>query len=172
MICRSNRLNIEGWLALTVTSAITFIIANAFPVMSVGLQNFRNDATLWEATTSLVQGGWAPMAVPAMLMAIMAPLAQIVLLGWVLAFAWHGQRAPGFQHSMKLLVMLRRWNMLDVAFLGVMVAAIKLSSMAEVAIGPGMWAIGALLCLTALTANGDLLWLWDATERKPQTVDP
>jgi paraquat-inducible protein A len=172
VVCRSNRLNIEGWLALTMTSAITFIIANAFPVISVGLQNFRNDATLWEATTSLVQGGWAPMAVPAMLMAIMAPLAQIVLLGWVLAFAWKGQRAPGFQHTMKLLVMLRRWNMLDVAFLGVMVAAIKLSSMAEVAIGPGMWAIGALLCLTALTANGDLLWLWEATEHKPQTVEP
>ena len=171
VVCRPTRLNIEGWLALTVTSAITFMIANAFPVISVGLQNFRNDATLWEATTSLVEGAWAPMAFPAMLMAIMAPLVQIVLLGWILAFAWSGQRAPGFQHTMKLLIILRRWNMLDVAFLGVVVAAIKLSSMAEVAIGPGMWAIGVLLCLTAFTANRDLLWLWDATERVPQTVD-
>lgn len=164
VLYRSTRLNIDGWLALTIASAITFVIANACPVISVGVQHFRNDATLWEATTSLIHGVWAPLAVPAMGVAIVAPLAQIVLLGWILAFASSGQRAPGFRRTMRLLTVLRPWSMLDVAFLGVVVAAIKLSSLVEVAIGPGMWAMAVLLALTTFTAKGNLQWLWDATE--------
>jgi len=44
------------------------------------------------------------------------------------------------------------------------VAAIKLVGMAEVAIGPGLWAMAALIGVTAVTAKGDPRWLWEATE--------
>jgi len=64
---------------------------------------------------------------------------------------------------MKALDWLRPWSMLDVALLGVAVAAIKLAGMAEVAIGPGLWAMAALIGVTAMTAKGDPRWLWEAT---------
>jgi len=161
---RAARLDINGWAALTVAAAILFVLANTFPVISVGLQPFRNDATLWQATASLVHGACAPLALPAVAVAIVAPLAQIALLGWVLAYAWHGRRAPGFRSAMKALDWLRPWSMLDVALLGVAVAAVKLAGMAEVAIGPGLWAMAALIGVTAVTAKGDPRWLWEATE--------
>ncbi|MGO4701396.1 paraquat-inducible protein A [Dyella sp. 2RAB6] len=161
---RAARLDINGWVALTAAAAILFVLANIFPVISVGLQPYRNDATLWQATAALVHGAWAPLALPAVAVAIVAPFAQITLLGWVLAYAWHGRRAPGFRSAMKALDWLRPWSMLDVALLGVAVAAIKLAGMAEVAIGPGLWAMAALIGVTAVTAKGDPRWLWEATE--------
>jgi len=161
---RAARLDMNGWTALTLAAAILFVLANAFPVISVGMQPFRNDATLWQATASLVHGEWAPLALPGVAVAIVAPSVQIALLGWVLLFAWHGRRAPGFRLAMKALDWLRPWSMLDVALLGVAVAAIKLVGMAEVAIGPGLWAMAALIGVTAVTAKGDPRWLWEATE--------
>lgn len=163
VLLRAARLDMNGWAALTVAAAILFMLANTFPVISVGLQPYRNDVTLWQATASLVHGAWAPLALPAVAVAIVAPFAQIALLGWVLVYAWHGRRAPGFRTAMKALDWLRPWSMLDVALLGVAVAAIKLAGLVEVAIGPGLWAMAALIGVTAVTAKGDPRWLWEAT---------
>ncbi len=141
-----------------------FVLANAFPVISVGVGNYHNDVTLWEATTSLVQGPWAPLAAPATVVAIVAPLLQLVLLGWVLLFACRGKRAPGFTRTMKTLAMLRPWSMVEVAMLGVIVAGIKLSDMTHVTMGAGAWCMLALVALAACTTKRDLRWLWGVAD--------
>src|ERR1700754_771846 len=164
VIARSPRLTIEGWTALNLTTAVMFLLANLLPIVSLGVGNLRNDVTLWDATTSLIHGPWAPFAASATVFAIVVPFTQIVLLGWVLAFAWQGRRAPGFRGAMRVLVLARPWSMLDVALLGVIIASIKLSHMAAVSFAPGLWSLMVLVCLTALTANGDVRWLWTATE--------
>jgi paraquat-inducible protein A len=168
VLCRSVRLSIDAWFALTLTSAIAFLLANVFPVISVGLQGFHNEATLWQFTRSLVQGIGAPMAVVAIMVTVGAPFFQIVLLSWILAFARKGRRAPGFASSMKCLSALRPWSMVEVALLGVLVTAIKLSSMAQVSFGLGLWAMTIMVCLAALTINGNLQWLWQATDPAPK----
>jgi paraquat-inducible protein A len=168
VLCRSVRLSIDAWFALTLTSAIAFLLANVFPVISVGLQGFHNEATLWQFTRSLVQGIGAPMAVVAIMVTVGAPFFQIVLLSWILAFARKGRRAPGFASGMKCLSALRPWSMVEVALLGVLVTAIKLSSMAQVSFGLGLWAMAIMVCLAALTINGNLQWLWQATDPAPK----
>jgi paraquat-inducible protein A len=168
VLCRSVRLSIDAWFALTLTSAIAFLLANVFPVISVGLQGFHNEATLWQFTRSLVQGIGAPMAVVAIMVTVGAPFFQIVLLSWILAFARKGRRAPGFTSGMKFLSALRPWSMVEVALLGVLVTAIKLSSMAQVSFGLGLWAMAIMVCLAALTINGNLQWLWQATDPAPK----
>jgi paraquat-inducible protein A len=164
VLCRSVRLSIDAWFALTLTSAIAFVLANFFPVISVGLQGFHNEATLWQFTHSLIEGMGAPMAVAAIMVTIGAPFVQIILLSWILGFARKGRRAPGFASGMKFLSALRPWSMVEVALLGVMVTAIKLSSMAQVSFGLGIWAMAIMVCLAALTINGNLQWLWQATD--------
>jgi len=163
VLWRSSELSIDGWLALTLSAFIVFIVANAFPVLSVGVENFRSDVTLWQATTSLVKGAWAPLGAPVTLVAIVIPCVQLLALLWILGFAQLRHRAPSFRFMMRLLTWLRPWSMTEVALLGVIVAAIKLSGMASVAIGPGAWAMFALVILMALTTKRDVRWLWNAT---------
>jgi paraquat-inducible protein A len=172
VIVRSRRLTMEGWTALNLTTAIMFLLANTLPIVSLGVGNLRNDVTLWDATTSLIRGPWAPFAASATVVAIVIPFIQIVLLGWVLAFAWKGQRAPGFRGAMRVLLLARPWSMMDVALLGVIIASIKLSHMAAVSYAPGLWSLMVLVCLTALTANGDVRWLWTATEPTITDMNP
>jgi paraquat-inducible protein A len=164
VVWRSDRFSVDHWLALTITSAIVFVLTNAFPVISIDVHNFQNKVTLWEATTSLATGAWALLAVPAIAVTIIAPLMQITLLGWILAFAKHRKRAPCFSLIMKALAWIHPWSMIEVAMLGVIVAGIKLSDMAQVSLGVGAWSMLTLTCLTALTTKRDLRWLWNSVD--------
>ena len=166
VVWRSARRSIDGWLALTLASAIMFALANTFPVIRAGVQNFQNDVTLWAAMTSLAQGAWTPLAAPAAAVAIVVPCLQIVLLGWVLGFAWLGKQPPCFRPFMKLLMIIQPWSMIEVAFLGVIVACIKLSSMADVSLGAGAWAMLGSIGLTAATTRRDVRWLWNVTDAR------
>lgn len=165
ILFRARRLDIDGWLALTIAAAIAFIIANVCPVVLVNLQGQHNAATLWQSTAALAQGAAAPIAVPAALAIIVVPFLQISLLAWLLLHARAGRRAPGFALAMRVIVGLRPWSMLEVGLLGILVAVIKLSSSLEVAPGAGVWAMAVLMVLVTVIANRDVLRLWALTER-------
>ena len=170
ILFRARRLDIDGWLALTIAAAIAFIIANVCPVVLVNLQGQHNAATLWQSTAALAQGAAAPIAVPAALAIIVVPFLQISLLAWLLLHARAGRRAPGFALAMRVIVGLRPWSMLEVGLLGILVAVIKLSSSLEVAPGAGVWAMAVLMVLVTVIANRDVPRLWALTERRSFTA--
>lgn len=164
VLCRSHRLNIDHWLALTVAAAIVLVIANVCPVMRIALHGQHHQVTLWQAVVALMHGAAAPMAVPAALSVIVVPSMQVALLGWVLTFARAGRRAPGFARAMRMLAMLRPWSMVEVAALGIFVSLVKLASFLQVTSGDGMWATAGLLVLITLVTSGDIHELWRMTD--------
>jgi paraquat-inducible protein A len=164
LIYRGGRVDLDSWLALTIAAAFCFAIANLSPVIRISLESLHNDATLWQAAVALANGPGGPIAVPLALSIIFVPALQIALLGWVLAFARAGRRAPGFALALRLLAALRPWSMVEVGLLGILVAAIKLSSYMHVLPTPGLWATGASMVLLTVITHRDLRVLWDATE--------
>ena len=64
---RANPLDVNRWLALTLTTAIVFLIANVCPVVRISLNGTHREATLWEFAWSLAQGSVAPLALVAAL---------------------------------------------------------------------------------------------------------
>ncbi|WP_297836320.1 paraquat-inducible protein A [Pseudomonas sp.] len=158
---RASLLDVDRWLALTVASAIAFVIANACPVIRISVHGRHNEATLWDAIAALAHSSAFPIAALAAFSIIVAPVLQIALLGWVLGFARVGRRSPGFSQVMRLLIHLRPWCMVEVCMLGTLVAAIKLSSFLQVLPGVGIWGMAVLMALLALIANRDMRWLWD-----------
>ncbi|WP_353558162.1 paraquat-inducible protein A [Paraburkholderia terrae] len=165
---RASRLGVDRWLALTIAAAIVYAIANVCPIVRIGMRGQHNEATLWQSAASLAHGVTAPIAVPAALTMIGVPFLQIALLGWVLAHARFGRRAPGFATSMRLLVVLRPWSMVEVALLGILVSVVKLSGYLEIAPGAGVWAMTALMTLLTLITQRSIEQLWDATENGAQ----
>ncbi|MFF7400048.1 paraquat-inducible protein A [Achromobacter sp. NPDC008082] len=164
VLARANPLDVDRWLALTVTTAIVFLIANVCPIVRISLNGMHRQATLWEFAWALAQGSVAPLAIVAGLVMILVPLAQIVLLSWVLSYARVGRRAPGFARALRTLACLRPWSMVEVAIFGILVAIIKLVSLVEVTLGAGVWATAALMVLLTVIAHRDLSALWDQTE--------
>lgn len=167
ILLRPDRLDLDGWLALTLTAAVVFLIANLTPVIRISLGGLHSEATLWQAALALARGDSAPIAIPTVLAVIVVPGLQIALLGWVLLHARAGLRAPGFERALRWLVALRPWSMVEVAVLGILVAVVKLTSLVEVAPGPGIWATAALMVLLTVIANHDLHGLWARTDLQP-----
>lgn len=161
LLYRAGRLDVDRRLALTVAAAVVFAIANACPVLRVGLQGMYNEATLWGAVAALAHGPTAPIALPAALALCIAPGLQIALLGWVLIHARAYRRAPGATHALRLLAMLRPWSMIEVGLLAILVAVCKLAGYVDVAPGPGIWATAALAALLPAIADADIAQLWD-----------
>lgn len=164
VLARANPLDVDRWLALTITTAVVFLIANVCPIVRISLNGMHRQATLWEFAWALAQGSVAPLAMVAGLVMILVPLAQIVLLSWVLSYARVGRRAPGFARALRTLARLRPWSMVEVAIFGILVAIIKLVSLVEVTLGAGVWATAALMVLLTVIAHRDLSALWDQTE--------
>ncbi|MEB0043174.1 MULTISPECIES: paraquat-inducible protein A [unclassified Pseudomonas] len=161
---RGGQLSIQQLLALSISAAMLFIFANAFPVISISLQGLSNQATLWQSVQALAQGQISPMAAVAGLTIILAPFLQIILLCWVLSFALARRAAPGFKLCMRTLEHLRPWSMLEVCLLGILVSIVKLAGMLDVHPGVGLWALGMLTVLIILISGKGIRRLWKDLE--------
>lgn len=157
----NRRGSLDTLLALTLTGLILFIMANAYPLVSIELGGERSDTTLVGAVLHTSSSGMLPLAVMAGASLFLLPFLQLVIGLYVLAPLRLGHRPKYFIPAMHALRLLRPWCMVEVFLLGALVAIVKLAGMAKIEPNVGLWAFGALsLVLTALSAL-DLHEIWD-----------
>lgn len=166
VLWRAPRFDLQQQLALTVTAALLFLFANTFPVISIRMEGLGNAATLAQSVQALARGEITPMAAVTALTIILAPMLQILLLGWLLGHAVAGRVAPGFRVCMRTLEHLRPWSMLEVCLLGILVAIIKLGGMLDVHPGVGLWALSMLTVLLILISGKGVQQLWRLYEAR------
>ncbi|OZI34070.1 paraquat-inducible membrane protein A [Bordetella genomosp. 10] len=151
---RYSGLTLASWLALAVTASIVFMIANAYPVAIMQVQGMEQQASLLDAiTVTWEQDHWA-VALMTGAAGFALPMAQLILLMWVLYPLSRGRLPPAFRFCMRMLGLLRPWCMVPVFMLGVLVAVVKLSGMASVQ--PGFGLAGFALLTILLTMLGRL----------------
>jgi len=150
----------ERILPLTVASLIMFAIANLFPIVEIELQGLRSQTTLAGAVVALSAEGMSIVALLVLATTILFPLLQLCILAYLLIPMRLERRPPGFSWLVRAMQSLRPWGMIEVFLLGVLVAIVKLSSMAHVVAGPALWAFMALtVMLTAvLSFNPGAFW--------------
>jgi paraquat-inducible protein A len=164
---RAQRLTPDGMLAMTIAAAIMFMLANIYPIVRVDVRGAHGVSTFWGAILATWQEGSETVAVIAALTVFFAPLAELLVSGYVLWPLARGRRAPHFAVAMRALHVVGEWSMPEVFLLGAIVALVKLGSMATVIPDTGLWAFGALTWLITLVTSFDHHWLWDiATERQ------
>lgn len=161
---RHQWLGIDAQFALIVAAFIVFVIANISPIVTLGFSGMMADTTLWGAVIAMWNDGAQIVAALTALTLFFFPLVQIVLFGWVLMYARHGIRAPGFGLAMSTLVRIKPWSMIEVFMLGVLVAVVKAHTYFDVIPGPGVWAFGFLTVLITVFASHDPRNLWDLTK--------
>jgi paraquat-inducible protein A len=160
VLARHHSLSVDELLAVTVTAALLFLIANTYPLMTIEVGGMHTEATVWGAALLMLHG-WAawPAAVLGLSMFIL-PLIQIALVFWVLAFARFGRRAPGIRRVLVTLHRSRPWSMTEVFLLGALVAVVKLSSWVHVTPGIGIWALASLTILLTVLSMVDSRFWW------------
>lgn len=148
-------------LPLTVASLIMFAIANLFPIVEIELQGLRSQTTLAGAVQVLNGEGMSLVALLVLATTILFPLLQLCILVWLLVPLAHARRAPGFALLVRAMQSLRPWGMIEVFLLGVLVAIVKLSSMATVVPGPALYAFIALTVLLTSVLAFDPRGFWE-----------
>jgi paraquat-inducible protein A len=149
-VLRQPRRNgIERTLALALSAAVLFAVANAFPFLSFDMKGQVTQTTLLTGVFDLYEQGMPEIAGLVLATSVLAPLLQISLLLYVL-LPVHFDRIPWrMAPAFRLLRRVQPWSMMEVFLVGILVAVTKLAGMAEVVPGLALWAFALLIVVLA-----------------------
>lgn len=158
---RNSRADVDVMLALTLTSAIVFVIANSYPIVELNVQGLSSQATLWDTILFTLDSNVGAIAILAASSAFFFPLIQILLFAYVLIPLRAGRRPHALIGAMHALREMQPWSMVEVFMLGAVVSVVKLTAVATVIPQIGLWGFAALTLLLTILSSFDLHELWN-----------
>lgn len=157
---------LDHLLPLSLAAAILFVMANALPIVAIEAAGEAEAASLLGAVTALYAQEQGALAMLVMLTTFVFPaieLSALVYAALVLALP-----VPRVVAVLRLVVALRRWAMVEVFLLGVLVASVKLAGVVHVVAGAGLWSLIAFILVAAAThASLDAHDYWTRIEARP-----
>lgn len=165
VLWRYSRITASGWLALALAALITFVVANAYPVVTMSVRGMEREASMLDAVVMTWQHGYIATAVMTGLAGFLLPLVQICLLIWLLWPLAAGREPRGLRLFVRMLGLARPWCMVPVFLLGVVVSVVKLAGMAKVGPAPGLYAFGALTVLLTMLDRLSPHMIWRLVEQ-------
>ncbi len=151
--------------ALAFAAAFFFILANAFPFLTLRADYRQSDMLLAGSVFGLEEQGFPVLAGMVGVFTLAAPSLLIGALLYVLVPLLRGRRLPWALPLCRAIHEARRWNMVEVFLLGALVSLLKLGNLATLTLGTSFWAfVGLIVCLTAALVAIDHADLWDELE--------
>ena len=136
--------------ALIIAAIPTFIVANCFPIITLNLIGNTQSSLLITGVLQLAASGLWPLAVLVFLTSIFLPGIHLIGLLYVLIPLKFGKIVPLAGQIFRWVARIETWNMLEIFMLGILVALTKLGSIADLVLGPALYAFVALILLTTL----------------------
>ena len=151
--------------ALTLASAVLFVVANLFPFLTLKADYRESDMVLAQSVSGLENTGFPPLASAVAIFILVSPTVVICGLLYLMLPLLFDRRLPGAIVLCRCVHEARHWNMLEVYLLGVLVSMLKLGSLAKLTLGTSFWAfVGLIICLTAALSAIDFRELWNRLE--------
>ncbi|WEK30452.1 MAG: paraquat-inducible protein A [Candidatus Pseudomonas phytovorans] len=134
-------------LALVLTALLLFVPANFLPIMQLHLLGQTSDDTVWSGVLGLYNSQMRGVAVVVFLCSMAIPLAKLLCqLAVLLSIRFNVGRSFGLLFY-RIYHHLRDWGMLEVYFMGVLVAIVKLVDLADLTVGLGLFCFISLLLI-------------------------
>jgi paraquat-inducible protein A len=166
LLQRPRKQSIERTFALSAAGLILILPANLLPLVGIKVLGNTRDGTLWSGVVTLYQEDMWAVAVLVFLSSILFPLANIVLSLLVSGHLYFQKPNRFLPRWMRWLQHIEEWAMLEVYTLGIIVACVKLASMAELRFGFGLYAFVTLLIVNAMLASSlDQYLFWRRIEQ-------
>jgi paraquat-inducible protein A len=141
--------SLDRSMALAVAALIAFLLANLEPLMRVSVSGRTSSTTILGGVQTMWLQGEKITALLVALFVVIAPALDIVFM---LAILLASRRPPAPRWVGALLRWMELsvvWSMVGVLMLGILVSLVKISSLATVEPGIGIFAVGALVFLLA-----------------------
>ncbi|MFB2683714.1 PqiA/YebS family transporter subunit [Shewanella mangrovisoli] len=138
-----------------------------FPFLSFSVQGLSQEASLWSALISMHYASNSLLALVILLCVVILPLMYISFSMLIYRQAYLVQQGKTIELSWlkrasKWVFRFESWLMADVFLVGILVAMVKILSLAEVGFGPSFWAFCIYtLLLVKFVSLVDSSWVWD-----------
>jgi paraquat-inducible protein A len=151
--------------ALAIAALILYVPANVYPIMRMHFHGAYSESTVWDGVISLANSNQWFVALIVFLASIAIPLLKLFgLLYLVLTVRLRrGRRLRQRTRLYRFIDAVGPWAMLDVFLLAVLVALVKLGTIATILPGPGLIAFSCVVVLTMLaSASFDPRMIWQS----------
>jgi len=141
--------SLDRALALTLTAAIVFVVANTSPLMGLSAVGREASTTIVGGAYQMWLQGQQVTAVIVGFCAVIAPASYILFMLTVLLAVRRPPAPRGVGEMLRWAHSMQPWSMNEVMMLGILVALIKIAELATVEPGIGLYAVGGLIVLFA-----------------------
>lgn len=150
--------------AITLGAIVTFLIAQFFPIVELQIGDYSTSATLLGSIRVLWHEQMQLVAAVVFLFTMVLPAVELGALFYVTMALRAGRRPPGFDHLLRAVGAARRWGMTEVLMIGILITIVKMTSLAQVLLQPGLFAFGVLTLMLAIVVSFDPKYLWNIGE--------
>lgn len=155
--------------SLSLTGLCLLFPANFLPIVGIKVLQNAHEGTLISGVLTLFDEGMSAVAVLVFLSSILFPVLNIVLSLLISGHLLFNRYSRYLTVWLKTLQIIEEWAMLEVYLLGIIVACVKLASMAELKFGLGLSAFVLLLIISiTLASNFDNVLFWQKIEQLTQ----
>ncbi|HEU4845103.1 MAG TPA: paraquat-inducible protein A [Burkholderiaceae bacterium] len=152
--------------ALVLGAILTFLIAQLFPIVELDVNGLRSSATLLGAIGVLWSEDMQVVAAIVFLCTILLPAVELGCLLYVTLGLRAGHRPPGLHRLLRIVQAARHWGMTEVLMIGILITIVKMTSLAQVVLHPGLFAFGALTLMLAIVTAFDPRILWQLADEQ------
>jgi paraquat-inducible protein A len=161
LLQRPRKQSIVRTFALSIAGLILILPANMMPLMGIKVLGSTKTGTLWSGVVMLFDEHMWGVAILVFLSSILFPLLNIILSLLISGHLYFNKPNRHLALWMRWLQHIDEWAMLEIYTLGIIVASVKLSSLAELNFGLGLYAfIGLLIVTGMLTSSLDKVLFW------------
>jgi paraquat-inducible protein A len=165
VLYRPRSQSITKTFALSLAGLFLLFPANFLPIMGIKFLGKAHEGTIWEGVTVLFQEGMWFVALLVFLASIFFPVINMTFSLMISSHLYFGWQNDKLNDWMRYLERIEEWAMLEVYLLGIIVACVKLSSMADLKLGLGLTAFVLLLIMNILLAsNFDSALFWQGID--------
>jgi paraquat-inducible protein A len=158
--------SINRTLAMSMAGLVLFILAISFPFLALKMESQLHQTNLITGIKVLYIQGMQELAVVVLVTTILAPLAQLLGMLYLLLPLKHNRIPPQFAPVFRFIRGLQPWSMMEVFMLGILVSVVKLAKMAQIVPGVAIFSFFALIVvLAAATVSLDPHEVWHRWEK-------
>jgi paraquat-inducible protein A len=149
--------------AFSLAALVFYIPANIYPILTMQRYGLYSETTVWQGVVELVRLNYWFIGLIVFLASIAVPLLKLLALFFLSITAhlrtrrWRRERTWLF----RFIEVIGPWSMLDVFLLAILVALVRLGSLATVLPGRGLLAFTCVVVLTLLASqffDPKLIW--------------
>jgi len=167
LLCSHPHDGMQRSLSFAISALIFLGIANLYPFLALKSHGLEHVMTLMQASIELYKEGSELLAVLVLVFIIIAPLLILFCIIWTIGnLVFTGKRAAWSYGLAHIISTVSPWGMAEIFLIGILVAMVKIASLATIVLHFSFWAyVGFTICFTLAMANLDQHYYWDALEQ-------